>query len=140
MSPEQARNWQQTEMTTYVQCGVGMTGHQTHLDSQCVLGKDHVLNDSDHVDEHGCHAPVLVSQATIEEVRRVSAALREVEEQEVFDRAHQWAGAMQSFDIAPNGDVALVVSVPSEGIQEVVLLKASELAGLAAASRSKQEV
>jgi hypothetical protein len=42
--------------------------------SQCVLDRAHVLQDSDHVDKHGHHAPVLVSQATIREVDRVAAA------------------------------------------------------------------
>lgn len=45
--------------------------HEDKSTAQCVLDRDHVLTDSDHVDEHGHTAKVLVSQATIREAQRM---------------------------------------------------------------------
>lgn len=117
------------------------TEHGIHIQSRrCVLPANHQEHDSDHRDKHGCRAPVLVSQATIREVARVSSQQQRDEDQEVFNRAHNWAGQMLSFDIAPNGDVVLVATVPSEGLNQQVRLSAQELAGLAEASRNKREL
>lgn len=53
-------------------CQVNMIhqGMAAQLEFRCVLIRDHYVidEDSDHIDEHGCHAQVLVSQATIREV------------------------------------------------------------------------
>jgi len=51
------------------QCPTQMR-HRDSSTSQCVLPRDHILNDSDHQDAHGCTAHVLVHQASIDEVRR----------------------------------------------------------------------
>lgn len=48
--------------------------HRDKSEARCVLHRGHQEDDSDHVDEHLCHAPVLVHQSSIEEVRRVSEA------------------------------------------------------------------
>ena len=48
--------------------------HEDKSEAQCVLPKAHRLDDSDHVDDHGCHAPVLVHQSTIREVEAVRKA------------------------------------------------------------------
>ena len=48
--------------------------HEDKSESRCVLAKAHLLDDSDHQDEHGHHAPVLVSQSTIREVKRIQDA------------------------------------------------------------------
>ena len=48
--------------------------HTDKSEARCVLHRDHPQDDSAHMDEHGCHAPVLVHQATIEEAARVQAA------------------------------------------------------------------
>ena len=45
--------------------------HADKSEARCVLPKRHLLDDSDHVDDHGHHAPVLVHQSTIREVQRV---------------------------------------------------------------------
>jgi len=46
--------------------------HEDTTEARCVTHRDHQLDDTDHIDEHGHHAPVLVRQSTIEEVRRVT--------------------------------------------------------------------
>jgi hypothetical protein len=46
--------------------------HPDKSEVQCVLSRDHQDNDSDHLDEHGHAAPVLVTQKTIAEVRAVT--------------------------------------------------------------------
>ena len=51
--------------------------HQDGQIAQCTLDRSHALDDSDHVDEHGHTAPVLVSQATIREVEAVARARQE---------------------------------------------------------------
>lgn len=53
-------------------CGTPMR-HRNGLVSPCTLPKDHFVQveDSDHFDECGCSAPVLVHQSAIREVRRV---------------------------------------------------------------------
>lgn len=56
-------------------CQVPMI-HADKSAAQCILHKDHVLNDSDHIDEHMHTAPVLVHQSTINEVRAVSEQVR----------------------------------------------------------------
>lgn len=48
--------------------------HEDKSESRCVLPKAHLLDDSDHQDEHGHHAPVLVHQSTIREVQAVQDA------------------------------------------------------------------
>lgn len=48
--------------------------HEDKSESRCVLPKAHLLDDSDHEDEHGHHAPVLVHQSTIREVKAISDA------------------------------------------------------------------
>lgn len=52
--------------------------HQDGTEAPCTLRRSHQRDDSDHVDEHGHTAPVLVSWATIQEVRHVQA-MREME-------------------------------------------------------------
>ena len=42
--------------------------------SQCTLPKAHLLDDTDHVDEHGHRAPVLVHQSTIRAVQAIQDA------------------------------------------------------------------
>lgn len=59
------------------QCAGRCAGRLIHRDkseSQCVLPRAHLLDDSDHQDEHGCRAPVLVSQSTIREVQAIQDA------------------------------------------------------------------
>ena len=53
-------------------CGTPMV-HPDESAGHCTLPKDHYIQieDSDHYDEHGCIAPVLVHQASIREVERV---------------------------------------------------------------------
>lgn len=53
-------------------CTVPMI-HPDKSEAQCVLPRKHLLDDSDHVDEHGHHAPVLVHQSTIRDVQRVQS-------------------------------------------------------------------
>ena len=55
-------------------CGTPMR-HPDDTVSPCTLPKNHqvLVEDSDHVDVHGCFAPVLVHQSTLREVRRVAA-------------------------------------------------------------------
>jgi len=48
--------------------------HPDESESRCVRPKSHLLDDSDHVDEHGHRAPVLVSQSTIREVKAIQDA------------------------------------------------------------------
>lgn len=48
-------------------CAVHLV-HQDKSESQCVLDASHLDDDSDHVDEHGHRAPVLVSKATVRQV------------------------------------------------------------------------
>lgn len=50
------------------QCRVYLI-HPDKSQSRCLLDADHLLDDSDHLDEHGHTAKVLVSQATIREVK-----------------------------------------------------------------------
>lgn len=45
--------------------------HEDKSAARCILPRTHLLDDSDHVDEHGHHAKVLVTQATLREVERV---------------------------------------------------------------------
>lgn len=56
------------------QCPVMMEHPSGRPDSRCTLGADHKYSDTDHLDEHGCTAPVLIHQSTIEEAGRVTAA------------------------------------------------------------------
>jgi hypothetical protein len=51
-------------------CQVPMV-HPDATVAWCIRHKDHLRIDSDHLDEHGHTAPVLVSQSTIREVQRV---------------------------------------------------------------------
>jgi hypothetical protein len=53
-------------------CGVPMI-HKDGSESPCTQPYRHFvqIEDSDHVDEHGCLAPVLVHQSTIREVQAV---------------------------------------------------------------------
>lgn len=45
--------------------------HADEPEARCTRHRDHQQNaDSDHVDEHGCTAHVLVHQSSIEEARR----------------------------------------------------------------------
>ena len=64
---------QAVERTHGGRCQVHLI-HQDRSESRCVLPKAHLLDDSDHEDEHGHHAPVLVSQSTIREVKRIQDA------------------------------------------------------------------
>jgi hypothetical protein len=48
-------------------------------------------------------------------------------------------GELLSFEVKPDGDVLMLVSVPSEGIREFVLVRRSELAGMAEASDGAYE-
>jgi hypothetical protein len=50
-------------------CAVPML-HRDQSEAPCLLARGHQEQDTDHVDEHGCTAPVLVHQSSIEEVRR----------------------------------------------------------------------
>jgi hypothetical protein len=54
--------------------------HRDGSEARCVLPASHQRDDSDHVDEHGHSAPVLVTQAAIEEARYVQA-MRDAEEE-----------------------------------------------------------
>lgn len=56
-----------------VQCGVPMV-HPDESVSPCIRPKSHLIDDSDHCDEHGHRATVLVHQSTIREVRAIQAA------------------------------------------------------------------
>jgi hypothetical protein len=56
-----------------VQCDVTMV-HSDGFEGHCRLAKRHLVDDSDHQDEHGCRAGVLVHQSTIREVERIQAA------------------------------------------------------------------
>lgn len=42
--------------------------HKDKSEARCIRHPEHQREDTDHIDEHGCHAPVLVTQATIKEV------------------------------------------------------------------------
>jgi hypothetical protein len=55
------------------ECGVLLV-HPDESASPCTLPAGHFIQveDSDHVDEHGCFAPVLVRQSTLREVARVA--------------------------------------------------------------------
>ena len=55
-------------------CGAPMT-HPDQSVGHCTLPRRHFeqIEDSAHVDEHGCFAPVLVHQSTIREVAHVAA-------------------------------------------------------------------
>jgi hypothetical protein len=55
-------------------CGTRMI-HPDKTAGHCILTKDHEVEveDSDHMDEHGHRAPVLVHQSTIREATRVAA-------------------------------------------------------------------
>lgn len=64
---------QAVERTHGGRCQVHLI-HRDSSESRCVLPKKHLLDDSDHQDEHGHHAPVLVSQSTIREVQRLQDA------------------------------------------------------------------
>lgn len=48
--------------------------HEDKSEARCVLPQKHLLDDSDHEDEHGHHAPVLVHQSTIREVQAIQDA------------------------------------------------------------------
>lgn len=48
--------------------------HADKSEAQCVLPKKHLLDDTDHMDDHGHLAPVLVHQSTIREVKAVQDA------------------------------------------------------------------
>lgn len=61
---------QAVERTHGGRCQVHLI-HEDKSESRCVLAKAHLLDDSDHQDEHGHHAPVLVHQSTIREVQAV---------------------------------------------------------------------
>jgi hypothetical protein len=52
---------------------------------------------------------------------------------------YAYAGEILSFEVQPDGDVAIMATVPSEGICSPVLIKASELAGMAEASKARRE-
>lgn len=106
---------------------------------RCVRPASHHQHDLPHLDRHGCKAKLLVSAATLREVQAIAAQRQRDEEQRVFDRAYIYAGDLLSFDIAPNGDVMMLVGVPSDGSREQVIIKASELAGMAEASKNKRE-
>lgn len=54
------------------QCGTPMK-HKDGTVSRCDLDKAHNLSDSDHRDQHGCTAHVLVHQASIADAQRVAA-------------------------------------------------------------------
>jgi hypothetical protein len=56
---------------TAVRCPTPMV-HRDQSRARCVLPVSHLLDDSDHQDEHGCTAPVLIHQSTIREVERWS--------------------------------------------------------------------
>ena len=56
--------------------------HSDKSESRCILHKDHQDNDSDHIDEHGHTAKVLVTQATIREVRALAEYDRKKREEE----------------------------------------------------------
>lgn len=64
---------QVVERTHGGRCQVSLI-HRDKSESQCVLPKKHLLDDSDHQDEHGHRAPVLVHQSTIREVKAISDA------------------------------------------------------------------
>lgn len=51
-------------------CQVDMI-HADDTAERCVWHKDHLLDDSDHVDEHGHRAAVLVHQSTIDEAAHI---------------------------------------------------------------------
>lgn len=53
-------------------CGTPMI-HKDKSESRCTLPKNHyvIIEDSDHVDAHGCRATVLVHQSTIREVAEI---------------------------------------------------------------------
>jgi hypothetical protein len=57
-----------------VACGVPMT-HEDGSVGHCTLPRGHQrqIEDSDHYDEHGCIAAVLISQSTIREVAALQA-------------------------------------------------------------------
>lgn len=59
-----------------LRCHVQMI-HGNGTEDRCVLGRDHLADDLDHIDSHGCRAPVLVHQSTIEEARRVAEEARD---------------------------------------------------------------
>jgi hypothetical protein len=46
--------------------------HRDQSESRCTRVKTRQEHGCSHIDEHGCSAPILVSQATIDEVRRVT--------------------------------------------------------------------
>jgi hypothetical protein len=48
--------------------------HEDKSEMPCVLQKSHLLDDSDHEDAHGHHAPVLVHQSTIRQVQAIQDA------------------------------------------------------------------
>jgi hypothetical protein len=68
LDAEQAR----TGLSDAARCRVPLV-HRDGSEARCVLRASHQRDDSDHVDEHGHTAPVLVTQATIEDARRVQA-------------------------------------------------------------------
>jgi hypothetical protein len=69
--------------------------------SQCVLRKDHQDNDSDHEDRHGCKAKVLVTQATLREVRGLAEYDREQAEPE-----NRWRRAQEALAAARAEEIA----------------------------------
>jgi hypothetical protein len=50
--------------------------HRDKSREQCQLNREHVESDSDHVDQHGCKAPVLIRQATIRQAEVIAAERR----------------------------------------------------------------
>lgn len=62
------------DQTSTGRCPVMMEHPSGRPDARCILPASHKEADTDHVDEHGCKGPVLVSQASIDEAARVTAA------------------------------------------------------------------
>jgi hypothetical protein len=56
-------------------CHVGLI-HADESTAPCVLPRTHLDYDSDHQDEHGCRAAVLIHRSTIDEVARVNESCR----------------------------------------------------------------
>lgn len=53
--------------------------HPDETRARCILDPQHVQDDSDHQDEHGHRAPVLVHQSTVRGAQRLQDARREEE-------------------------------------------------------------
>ncbi len=83
------------------------TGHRCHVhlihqdksESRCVLDMSHLDDDSDHLDEHGHHAPVLVSKATIREIQALAEYdRRQAEQAREREQADSLRGALAAWD------------------------------------------